>query len=170
MNAVQPTSAVSQAVFGSGGHEARLAAIGLVLPPAPKPVAAYVPYKRVGSMVYLAGQIPMRDGKLIAQGRVGADVSPEVGVECARQCALNGLAIMRDAAGSLDRIRQIVRLGVFVACEPGYHDQPKIANGASELMLQVFGEAGRHARAAVGTNDLPLGAPVEVEFLIELED
>jgi enamine deaminase RidA (YjgF/YER057c/UK114 family) len=79
------------------------------------------------------------------------------------------LAIMRDAAGTLDRVKQVVRLGVFVACEAGFHDQPKIANGASELMLQVFGEAGRHARAAVGSNDLPLGAPVEVEFLIELE-
>jgi enamine deaminase RidA (YjgF/YER057c/UK114 family) len=141
----------------------------VVLPPAPKPVAAYVPFTRVGNLVYLAGQIPMRDGKLIAQGRVGAEVSMEEGVACARQCALNGLAIMRDAAGTLDRVKQVVRLGVFVACEAGFHDQPKIANGASELMLQVFGEAGRHARAAVGSNDLPLGAPVEVEFLIELE-
>ena len=153
----------------SGSAEARLAALGIVLPPAPKPVAAYVPSVRTGNLIFVAGQIPMREGKLLHQGRIGVEVTPEQGVACARQCAINGLAVIREATGSLDRVRRVVRLGVFVACESGYHEQPKIANGASELMLEVFGEKGRHARAAVGTNDLPLGAPVEVEFVVEVE-
>lgn len=148
--------------------EARLTELGIVLPAPSKPVAAYVPFKRVGNLLYVAGQIPMKEGQLLAKGRVGVEVPPEMGLACARQCALNGLAVIREAAGSLDKVRQIVRLGVFVACDAGFHDQPKIANGASELMVEVFGEAGRHARAAVGTNDLPLGAPVEVEFLVEV--
>lgn len=153
----------------ASGPEARLTELGIVLPAPAKPVAAYVPFKRVGNLVYIAGQIPMKEGQLLAKGRVGVEVPPEIGLACARQCALNGLAVIREAAGSLDKVRQIVRLGVFVACDAGFHDQPKIANGASELMVEVFGEAGRHARAAVGTNDLPLGAPVEVEFLVEIE-
>lgn len=149
--------------------EARLLALGITLPPAPKPVAAYVPSVRTGNLVFVAGQIPMREGKLVHQGRVGVEVTPEQGVACARQCAINGLAVIREACGSLDRVKRIVRLGVFVACDAGYHEQPKIANGASELMLEVFGERGRHARAAVGANDLPLGAPVEVEFVVDIE-
>lgn len=152
------------------GAEERLAALGLALPAAPKPVAAYVPFVRTGKLVYVSGQIPMREGKLIHQGRVGNEVSPEDGIACARQCAINGLAVVRDALGSLDRVARVVRLGVFVACDAGFHDQPRIANGASQLMLDVFGEAGRHARAAVGASDLPLGAPVEIEFLFEAAD
>lgn len=153
---------------GDSGPESRLSALGITLPPAPKPVAAYVPFVRTGNLLFVAGQIPMKEGKLLHQGRVGVEVTPEQGVACARQCAINGMAVMREAAGSLDRVKRIVKLGVFVACEAGYHEQPKIANGASELMLEVFGDAGRHARAAVGTNDLPLGAPVEVEFVVEI--
>jgi enamine deaminase RidA (YjgF/YER057c/UK114 family) len=129
-----------------------------------------VPFVRTGNLIFVAGQIPMKEGKLLHQGRVGVEVTPEQGVACARQCALNGMAVIREAAGSLDRVKRIVKLGVFVACEAGYHEQPKIANGASELMVEVFGETGRHARAAVGTNDLPLGAPVEVEFVVEIDE
>ncbi|MDX9912419.1 MAG: RidA family protein [Phycisphaerales bacterium] len=149
--------------------EARLAELGLTLPTPAKPVAAYVPTVRTGNLVFVSGQIPMREGTLIASGRVPRDVPPEVARECAQQCALNLLAAVKAEVGSLARVRRVVRLGVFVCCEPGFHDQPKIANGASELMLSVFGEAGRHARAAVGSIDLPLGAPVEVEGVFEVE-
>lgn len=149
--------------------EGRLAALGITLPAAPKPVAAYVPFVRTGNLVFVSGQIPMRDGTLVATGRVPDQVDMATAVACARQCAINGLAVIRDAVGSLDRVRRVVRLGVFVSAAPGFHEEPKIGNGASELMVQVFGEAGRHARAAVGASDLPLGAPVEVEFLVEVE-
>ncbi len=148
--------------------EARLAALGLQLPSPPNPVAAYVPAKRLGNLLYVSGQIPFRDGTLLAKGRVPDQVSVETARHCARQCALNGLAIARAAAGSLDRIAQVVRVGCFVASEPGFEGQPGVANGASELLVEVFGEAGRHARAAVGSAALPLGVPVEVEFLFEL--
>lgn len=149
--------------------EARLAAMGIQLPEAPAPVAAYVPSKRTGDLLFVAGQIPFQDGQLIAQGRVPTEVDPETAVECARQCVLNGLAVAKAAVGDLKRVRQVVRVGCFVASEPGYHEQSKIANGASELLLEVFGDSGRHARAAVGSIDLPLGAPVEVEFIFEVE-
>lgn len=149
--------------------ESRLAGLGITLPPAPKPVAAYVPFVRTGNLVFVSGQVPFKDGKLIAMGRVPDQVDMAMAVACARQCALNGLAVVRDAVGSLDRVRRVVRLGVFVSAGSGFHDHPKVGNGASELMVQVFGEAGRHARAAVGASDLPLGAPVEVEFVFEVE-
>ncbi|MDX2148041.1 MAG: RidA family protein [Planctomycetota bacterium] len=145
---------------------ARLAALGLSLPVPPKPVAAYVPWKRVGNDLYIAGQIPFAEGKLLAAGIVPEPISLDLARACARQCALNALAIIADALGSLDAVDQVVRLGVFVACGPAFVDHPKVANGASELMVEVFGEAGRHARAAVGASSLPLGAPVEVEMLI----
>lgn len=148
--------------------EARLAELGLALPEAPRPVAAYIPSRRAGNLLVVSGQIPLRDGKLLHQGRVPADVTIEQARECARQCTLNGLAVVKAAAGSLAAVRQVVRVGAFICCEPGFHAQPQVANGASELLVQVFGEAGRHARAAVGSIDLPLGAPVEVEFLFEL--
>jgi enamine deaminase RidA (YjgF/YER057c/UK114 family) len=135
---------------------------------APKPVAAYVPFSRVGNLVFVSGQLPMRDGNL-AKGVVPTQVSIEEGAAAARQAALNGLAVLADAAGGLDRIKRIVRVGVFVCSEAGFVDQPKVANGASELLQQVFGEAGRHARAAVGNIALPLGACVEVELLAEVE-
>ncbi len=148
--------------------EARLAELGLTLPPAPKPVAAYIPSRRSGSLLFVSGQIPMREGKLIAQGRVPGEVPLEVARECARQCVLNALAVVKASAGTLAAVRQVVRVGVFVCCEPGFHAQPQVANGASELLVQVFGERGQHARAAVGSIDLPLGAPVEVEFVFEI--
>jgi enamine deaminase RidA (YjgF/YER057c/UK114 family) len=149
--------------------EARLAELGITLPAAPAPVAAYIPSRRSGNLLYISGQIPLRDGKLIAQGSLPGEVSPEVGRECARQCVLNGLAVAKAALGSLNAIRQVIRVGCFVASQPGFYDQPKIANAASELLVEIFGEQGKHARAAVGNIALPLGAPVEVEFLFEVE-
>ncbi|HVU63889.1 MAG TPA: RidA family protein [Phycisphaerales bacterium] len=149
--------------------EARLASLGIVLPVPAKPVAAYIPARRSGNLLYISGQIPMRDGALIATGRVPEAVSLEKARECARQCAINGLAAAKAELGSLAAIRQVVRVGCFVACVDGYGDQPKIANGASEFLVEVFGESGKHARAAVGTNSLPLNIPVEVEFLFEVE-
>lgn len=154
------------------GHdpEAKLTGMGLVLPQAPTPVAAYIPWRRSGNLLYIAGQIPMRNGALVAKGAVPREVSLEEARECARQCVLNGLAVIKSAVGSLAKVRQVVRVGVFVCSEPGFYEQPKVANGASELLVEVFGEAGKHARAAVGSIALPLGAPVEVEFLVEVEE
>jgi enamine deaminase RidA (YjgF/YER057c/UK114 family) len=149
--------------------EAALAKLGITLPMPTKPVAAYIPARRSGNLLYISGQIPMRDGALLATGRVPDVVSLDRARECARQCAINGLAAAKAELGSLSKIRQVVRVGCFVACEEGYGEQPKVANGASEFLVEVFGEAGRHARAAVGTNSLPLNIPVEVEFLFEVE-
>ena len=146
----------------------RLKGLGLTLPPAPKPVAAYVPFVRMGNLVWVSGQLPFQDGKLIAIGSVPGTTPVEVAVAAARQAALNGLAVLADAAGGLDRIQKIIRVGVFVCSDVGFTEQPKVANGASELLQQIFGEAGRHARAAVGNIALPLGASVEVELLAEI--
>ena len=148
----------------------RLAAAGVTLPRAPKPIAAYVPSMRVGDLVFVSGQIPMLDGSVVAVGPVPSVVGVEAAVAAARQCAVNALAVLADALdGDLDRVRQIVRIGVFVASDVGFCDQPRVANGASELLVEVFGEAGRHARAAVGSVGLPLGATVELEMLAEVK-
>lgn len=149
--------------------EEALRLLGHELPEAPKPVAAYVPAVRSGSLLFVSGQIPFREGSLMAKGRVPGEVSLEDAQGCARQCALNGLAVAKAALGSLDAIARVVRLGCFVASEASFFDQPKVANAASELMLEVFGEAGRHARAAVGSVALPLGVPVEIEFVFEVK-
>ena len=149
--------------------ETRLAELVITLPAAPAPVAAYIPARRTGNLLFISGQIPVSGGALLAQGIIPTQVSVEKARECARQCVLNALAIAKANLGSLSAIRQVVRLGVFVCCEPGFHGQPQVANGASELFQEIFGESGRHARAAVGSIDLPLGAPVEIEFLFEVE-
>lgn len=146
----------------------RLDELGLILPDPAKPVAAYIPTRLVGNLLYVSGQIPSRDGRLIHTGTVPVAVSVEQAQQCARQCVLNGLAAARAALGSLDRIASVVRVGVFVACEAGFAEHPKVANGASDLLVSIFGDAGKHARAAVGSPSLPLGAPVEVEFLFEV--
>ncbi len=148
--------------------EAKLKELGLVLPDAPKPVAAYIPWRRAGNLLFVSGQIPMRGGQLIAKGSVPGQVTVEQAVECARQCVLNGLAVVKAAARSLGAVKQVVRVGVVVCSEAGFYEQPRVGNGASELLVAVFGDAGRHARAAVGSIALPLGAPVEVEFLFEV--
>jgi enamine deaminase RidA (YjgF/YER057c/UK114 family) len=147
----------------------RLADAGVTLPPAPKPIAAYVPSVRVGDLVFVSGQIPMLDGSLSAVGPVPSVVGIDAAAAAARQCGINALAVLADALdGDLDCVRQIVRIGVFVASDAGFHDQPRVANGASELLVEVFGEAGRHTRAAVGSVGLPMGATVEVELLAQV--
>ncbi len=147
----------------------RLKELGIALPPAPKPVAAYVPAVRTGNLVFVSGQLPFANGALLATGPVPSKVGLEPAQAAARQCVLNGLAILSDVlGGDLDRVERIVRIGVFVQSDSGFGDQPKVANGASELLQQIFGERGRHARAAVGTNALPLDASVEIEFLVEV--
>jgi enamine deaminase RidA (YjgF/YER057c/UK114 family) len=150
------------------GPADRLAALGLTLPPVAAPVAAYVPAVRAGGFVYTSGQLPTVDGKLSAVGKVGAEVSQPEAAELARTCALNALAAAAGAAGGLDAIGRIVKVTGFVASAPGFSGQPQVVNGASELLLEVFGEDGKHARSAVGVAELPLNAPVEVELIAEL--
>lgn len=147
--------------------EERLAALGLVVPDVVPPVAAYVPAVRSGRHVFTAGQLPMRDGALVATGKVGADVTPEQAYECARQCALNAIAAIRSQVADLAAVR-IVKVVAFVASTPDFTGQPGVANGASELLGEVFGDAGVHARSAVGVPVLPLDAPVEVEVVAEV--
>lgn len=143
---------------------ARLAELGLTLPTVAAPVAAYVPAVRSGDDVYVSGQLPFRDGALPSIGKVGAEVDPEHATELARYCALNALAAV-DALVGLEHVERIVKVTGFVASAPGFTGQPAVVNGASELFGAVFGEAGRHARSAVGVAELPLGAPVEVELI-----
>jgi enamine deaminase RidA (YjgF/YER057c/UK114 family) len=150
--------------------ESRLAALNLELPEAPRPVAAYIPWRRSGNLVFVSGQIPMAKGQLLAKGSVPSQVSLEQAQLAARQCVLNGLAVLKSAIEDLSRVTQVIRLGCFVCSDAGFYDQPKVANGASELLIQVFGDRGRHARAAVGSIALPLGAAVEVDFVFEIND
>jgi len=145
----------------------RLAELGLALPPVAAPVAAYVPAVRTGDLVWTSGQLPFVDGALPATGRVGAEVSPETAAELARTCALNALAAVNELVG-LDTVRRVVKVVGFVASAPGFYGQPAVVNGASELLGAVFGPAGQHARSAVGVAALPLGAPVEVELVVEV--
>ena len=147
----------------------RLAELGLTLPDPPSPVASYVPAVRTGHLVFVSGQLPMRDGEMTARGVVPSVVSIDDAGAAARQCALNALAVLGGVLeGDWSRLARIVRLGVFVASDSGFTDQARVANGASDLMTALFDEAGRHARAAVGVNALPLGATVELEMLAEL--
>jgi enamine deaminase RidA (YjgF/YER057c/UK114 family) len=149
----------------------RLADAGVTLPPAPKPIAAYVPSVRAGDLVFVSGQIPMLDGALTAVGPVPSVISVEAAAAAARLCVVNALAVLADALeGDLEQVRQIVRIGVFVASDQGFGDQPKVANGASELLMEIFGDAGRHARAAVGSIGLPLGATVEIELVAQVTE
>ena len=146
----------------------RLADLGLSLPGVPAPVAAYLPAVRFEDVVYTAGQLPLVKGALRAVGKVDAEVSVDEAVDCARIAALNGLAAVADLTGDLDVITRIVKVVVYVASAPGFTDQPIIANGASQLLGDIFGEAGRHARSAVGVAALPLDAPVEVELVVSV--
>jgi enamine deaminase RidA (YjgF/YER057c/UK114 family) len=149
------------------GVEDRLAEIGLTIPPVPAPVAVYVPAVRSGSYVYTSGQLPLRDGQLILTGKVGGEVSAEEAYDCARQCALNAIAAVKSQV-ELDTVVRVVKATVFVASTPDFTGQPGVANGASELFGAAFGEAGTHARSAVGVPVLPLDAPVEVELIVEV--
>ncbi len=153
---------------GSLTPEERLAELGLSVPEVAKPVASYIPAVRTGNYIFTSGQLPMRDGELITTGKVGGEVTVEEAVECAKQCALNAIAAVNAELGDLSQVKRIVKVVVFVASTPDFTGQPGVANGASELFGNVFGEAGQHARSAVGVPVLPLDAPVEVELLVEV--
>ncbi|MEB3196204.1 MAG: RidA family protein [Candidatus Sericytochromatia bacterium] len=147
----------------------KLQTLGIHLPEAPKAVANYLPAVRCGDTVIVSGQLPLKDGQLTCTGKLGDDVTIEAGYAAARQCAINALAALNGViGGDWSQVAQVVRLGGFVASAAGFTDQPKVVNGASDFMVEVFGEAGRHARAAVGVAELPLGAAVEVEFTFRL--
>jgi enamine deaminase RidA (YjgF/YER057c/UK114 family) len=146
----------------------RLAELGLELPPVAAPVAAYVPALRVGDLVYSSGQLPSVAGQLVATGKVGAEVSAETGAACARTAVLNALAAVSEQAGGVDEIARIVRVVIFVASTPDFTGQPQVGNGASEVLGDIFGDAGRHVRSAVGVAVLPLDAPVEVELVVQV--
>jgi enamine deaminase RidA (YjgF/YER057c/UK114 family) len=148
--------------------EQRLEAMGLAVPDVAKPVAAYIPAVRSGNHVFTSGQLPMRDGQLMATGKVGGEVSQEEAVACARQCGLNALAAVRAELGELSQVRRIVKVVAYVASTSDFTGQPLVANGVSELLGEVFGDIGRHARSAVGVPVLPLDAPVEVELIVEV--
>ena len=150
------------------GPTERLAELGLALPEVATPVAAYIPAVRSGLLVYTSGQLPFVDGKLTALGKVGAEVSVEVAAACARQAALNGLAAVAAELGGLDDVARVVRVMIYVASAPDFTGQAQVGNGASQLLGEVFGEAGRHARSAVGVACLPMDAPVEVELMVEV--
>jgi enamine deaminase RidA (YjgF/YER057c/UK114 family) len=148
--------------------EERLAELGLSVPDVAKPVAVYVPAVRSGSHVFTSGQLPMRSGELMATGKVGADVTQEEAVACAQQCGLNAIAAIKAEIGDLAAVKRVVKVVCFVASTPDFTGQPQVANGVSELLGAVFGDAGVHARAAVGVPVLPLDAPVEVELVVEV--
>jgi enamine deaminase RidA (YjgF/YER057c/UK114 family) len=145
----------------------RLRELGLTLPPVSAPAGAYIPAKRSGDLVFTAGQVPMVDGRIAATGKLGAEVDVEQGYQLARTCALSALAAVDDLVG-LDAISAIVKVVGFVASAPGFTDQPEVINGASDLLGEVFGESGRHARSAVGVAELPRGVPVEVELVVQV--
>lgn len=147
----------------------RLAELGITLPSAPPPAASYVPFVRSGSLLFTAGQVAVSDGALVATGRLGAEVDLATGQAAARQCAINVMAQLQAALGDLRKVRRIVKITVFVASTPEFSDQHLVANGASELLGEVFGAAGIHARSAVGAVSLPTGTPVEVEAIVEVE-
>ena len=143
----------------------RLSELKVTLPEMSGPFGAYVPAKRVGNLVYVAGQLPMKDGKLTAAGQVPSRCPPDQARAAARQCVINALAAVKAVEGKLDHVTGVVRVGAFVSSDANFTEQPKVANGASEFLLELFGEAGKHVRAAVGVNTLPLDAAVEVEFI-----
>jgi enamine deaminase RidA (YjgF/YER057c/UK114 family) len=152
-----------------GKIESKLSELKLLLPDAPKPVAAYIPAKQTGKLVFTAGQLPMVNGELISKGLLGQDVEIDEANKAARICTLNALAAIKGVIGDLDQIKQIVRVVGYVASAPSFTQQPAVVNGASELLLEIFGENGKHARSAVGVAVLPLNASVEIELTVEIE-
>ncbi|MHC1737993.1 MAG: RidA family protein [Ignavibacteriaceae bacterium] len=150
--------------------EEKLNELGLTLPQVAKPLAAYVPALRVGNLVMTSGQVPLVEGVIKYKGKLGKDLTEEDGKKAAEICALNCLAAIKSVAGDLDKINRVVKLVVFVASAEGFVNQPEVANGASELIGKVFGEAGKHTRSAVGVSELPKGSAVEIEMIVELKD
>jgi enamine deaminase RidA (YjgF/YER057c/UK114 family) len=143
--------------------------LGFEVPEVAKPLAAYIPAKQVGNLVMTSGQVPLVKGEILYKGKIGKDLSEEDGVKAAQVCALNCLAAIKDIIGNLDKIKSVVKLTVFVASAEDFTSQPKVANGASELIAQIFGDAGKHARSAVGVTALPLNAAVEIEMIVRVE-
>ena len=150
--------------------ETQVTALGLVLPAPPKPVATYIPVVQTGNLLFLSGMIPLQGGMLIMAGKLSKDISVEQGYEAAKICVLNALAVIRQHLGTLDRVKQVVKLVGYVASAEGFVQQPAVINGASDLLVKIFGDAGRHARVAVGAAALPLNAPVEIELIVQISD
>jgi enamine deaminase RidA (YjgF/YER057c/UK114 family) len=148
--------------------ETKLKEKGIVLPTAPKPVANYVPAVRAGELLFTSGVLPMKEGKLAYEGKLGKDLTVEQGQEAARLALLNALAVVKQETGSLDRIVRVIRLTGHVASAPGFVQQPMVLNGASDLLVAIFGEAGRHTRAALGAAELPLNSPIELELIVQI--
>ncbi len=148
--------------------DAKLKTLHIELPMAPKPVANYVPVVRAGDLLFLSGVLPSRDGQLILTGKLGQGITVEQGMEAAKVAALNALAIVRSEVGSLDKVKRIVKMVGHIASAPGFTDQPQVLNGASDLLVQIFGETGKHARVAVGAAELPRQAPVEIELIVQV--
>jgi enamine deaminase RidA (YjgF/YER057c/UK114 family) len=148
--------------------ETQVAALGLVLPAPPKPVATYIPVVQARDLLFLSGMIPLRNGTLTVEGKLGKEVSVEQGYEASKICLLNALAVIRHHLGTLDRVKQVVKLVGYVASAEGFVQQPAVINGASDLLVKIFGDAGRHARVAVGAAALPLNAPVEIELIVQV--
>jgi enamine deaminase RidA (YjgF/YER057c/UK114 family) len=150
--------------------EDKIKELGYVLPEAPKPLAAYVPALKVDNLVFTSGQLPTESGVLKLKGKIGAAVSEEDGVHAAEICALNCLSVIKSVTGSLDKVEQVVKLTAFINSADYFTGQPKIANGASELLVKIFGDKGKHARSAVGVSELPLDAPVEIEMIVKIKN
>lgn len=148
--------------------EQRLIDLGLTLPSPPKPVATYVPFSHVGNLLFLSGVVPSRDGQIAYQGKLGREYSTQDGYEATKLTLLNALANIRLAVDSLDRVKRVVKMTGYVASHEGFTEQPAVINGASDLLVEIFGDAGRHARVAVGVAELPLGVPVELELIVEV--
>ena len=148
--------------------EEKLKQMNIVLPEAAKPLASYIPVTKTGNLIFTAGQIPTKDGKLTFKGKIGKDISLEDGKDAAKLCAINCLSVLKSEIQSLDNIKRIVKVTVFINSSEGFTDQPKVANGASDFLVELFGEKGKHVRSAVGVNELPIDASVEVEMIAEI--
>lgn len=149
--------------------DANLEKLGITIPNSAAPAANYMPWVRDGDLLYISGQLPFKDGKVTVEGHLGQDVSVEDGQDAAKWCAVNILAQVKAAVGSLDKIEQVIKLGAFVSCAPDFKQHPQVVNGASDFMVEVLGDKGRHARAAVGMSSLPLNAAVEIEAIIRVK-
>ena len=150
--------------------ENRLAELNLTLPAVAKPVAAYIPAKKTGNLIFTSGQLPTIDGQLIATGILGVDVEVDQAYQCARQCALNALAAIKELIGDLDKVSQIIKVTGYVASHPTFTNQSAVVNGASELLAEIFGDRAQHARSSIGMASLPLNAPVEIELIVEVSN
>lgn len=148
--------------------EEKLKELGFELPEAPKPLASYIPVKKIGNLVFTAGQIPLKNGVLVYKGKIGKEIGLDNGINAAELCTINCLSVIKSAVGDLDNIKQIVKVTVFVNSSDGFTDQPKVANGASDLLVKLFSDKGKHVRSAVGVNELPIDASVEIEMIVEI--